>query len=245
MFVRRVSIALAVAVVVSCVFTSPATAGLSPYLCVDWGASQLRMSETNADIAEAREVFERAAVPATYDDIGVAWGPGVSAGLRLFPALRIGATWASGRSVRHNGAYQPGAFLYLDDYEFRTTEIGGEAALRIASLRGFAVGGHVGRTRAEVKETHVADDAHGYYEEHQTGDRTTTTWGAWLGFDQTNEYGLVGFVRVGWQARDVGAVPTRVRTFDGFGETVTDGTSMPLDFSGVYVKVGTGFELRR
>lgn len=243
MNVRGMSFALVLAA--SFVAAAPAAAGLSPYLRVDWGGSQLRMAEPNRVIAETREIFENAGEPASYEEIGPGWGPGVSAGLWLFPALRVGGTWSTGKSVRHNGAYSPGSFLYAEDLDFRTSEVGGEAALRLPRLAGLTLGGHFASTRVRFLDDYYADDAHGYYEEHARGETTKTTYGFWVGIDQTNEYGVAGFIRLGWQARDVGAIPLHVRATDGSSWVEASATSVPLDYSGVYLKLGTGFDLKR
>jgi hypothetical protein len=137
----------------------------------------------------------------------------------------------------------PGYVFYADDLEFRMTEIGAEAAVRITRLGGLTFGGSVARGEAEMIEGFTVEDGFSQYYQDANAQSTKATYGAFIGFDQTNPAGLAGFVRAGFQYRDMGPMPSQLTISDGTNTTQSTGTSIPLDYSGVYFKVGIGFDL--
>jgi len=125
------------------------------------------------------------------------------------------------------------------------TEIGVEAAARLVRLGGLTVGASMARGRAELIEGLSREDASGQFNQDATAHRTRTTCGAFVGLDQTNSDGLAGFIRAGFQYRDMGHMPSRLTLFDGTNTTQTTGNTAWLDYSGFYVKVGVGYDLSR
>jgi hypothetical protein len=137
----------------------------------------------------------------------------------------------------------PGQLFYADDLDFRMTEIGAEAAVRIVPLAGFTVGANIAQGRAQMIEGYSFEDASGQLYEDATAGAVKTTYGAFVGIDQTNPAGLAGYIRVGFQYRNVGSMPSQVTLSDGTNSVQTTGNTIPLDYSGYYVKVGIGYDL--
>jgi hypothetical protein len=227
----------------TCAIASPVAAGVVPYLRLDYGASQLRMSEGNKLINDSEAMFKAAGYPADFQEVGPGRGPGAAVGLWVFPAFRVGATYSYLRSVRNNRLHVPGQVFYAEDLDFRMTEIGAEAAVRIVPLAGFTVGANIAQGRAQMIEGYSYEDASGQLYEDATARSTKTTYGAFVGIDQTNPAGLAGYIRVGFQYRNVGSMPSQVTMSDGTNTVQTTGTTIPLDYSGYYVRVGIGYDL--
>jgi hypothetical protein len=226
----------------TCALAAPAVAGLSPYVRLDYGGSQLRMTDGNNLIHENEASLQEAGYPAAFEKIGSGYGPSASVGLWLFPAFRLGATYSYLRAVRNNQVHVPGALFYADDVDFRVTEIGGEAALRMKRLLGLTVGASVARGRAEMIEGYSVADAYGQFYQDATANRTKTTYGAFVGLDQTNPAGVAGFVRLGFQYRDMGRMPSQLTISDGVNTAQATGNTIWLDYSGIYFKVGVGYD---
>lgn len=227
----------------TCACASPSGAAVVPYLRLDYGASQLRMSEGNKLINDSEAMFKAAGYPADFKEVGPGSGPSAALGLWVFPAFRVGATYSYLRSVRNNRLHVPGQLFYEDDLDFRMTEIGAEAAVRIVPLAGFTVGANVAQGRAQLIEGYSYEDAYGQLYMDTTARSTKTTYGMFLGLDQTNEAGFAGYVRVGFQYRNVGSMPGQVTMSDGTNTIQTTGNTIPLDYSGYYVRVGIGYDL--
>ncbi|MGH7743092.1 MAG: hypothetical protein ACRENS_13840 [Candidatus Eiseniibacteriota bacterium] len=211
---------------------SAAGAGIRPYVRVGAGGSQLVMSDVNTQISALQASFQSVNIPADLHSVGAGFGPFGSAGLWLFPDLRVGATVSYLRSTLHNRVHTPGVVFYDDQADFRMTEFGGEAALRIVSLGGLMIGGQVGQGRGELIEGYSWEDAGGQTYIDDTANRTQTTYGAFLGFDQTNERGLAGFVRAGYVWRKIGSMPSSGILSDGVTSVPITGQSVKMDFSG-------------
>lgn len=230
------------ALLLSCAASLPAFAGISPYVRVDFGANMLDLPSVDQQVREAEDEFLFSGLAVDFDEVGPALGPSGSAGLWLFPGFRVGATWSDARSKVNNRVELDG-FSYADDFQFRMKDVGAEAAIRIRRLGGLTFGGSLALTKADMSEHFTLLNVHGQYYETETVERTGRTYGGFVGFDQTNASGVAGFVRVGFQHRDLGSVPTRLSVTDAGTTTVTEGAPFSLDYTGYYVKVGVGFDL--
>lgn len=215
------------------------SAAFTPYVRVDYGANHLRMTDGNARLEEVRRSFEDAGFSPEFERIGPGYGPSGSVGLWVLRGLRLGATYSFLRSQVDNSVHEPNVFVWAEELQFKMTEIGGEAAVRMTRWGGLTLGASAASGRARVEEFIGSEDFGGYDELRMSGERTTRTYGAYLGLDQTNPAGAAGYIRAGYQWRDVGRVPIHVRTTDA-GEY--DGQTPWLDYSGFYLKLGIGFD---
>lgn len=221
-----------------------ASAGISPYARLAYGGNQLKMSDVNGSIASDETAFRSVGVQADLDRVGLASGLEASAGLWLFPAFRVGASWATQKSVTRNRVHAPGLF-YGDDLEFRMKEIGAEAMIRVARLGGLSLGGQVAQGRAEFIEGFTVEDYSQQFYLDATGDYTKTTYAAFIGFEQTNTAGVAGSVRAGYHFRNMGRMPSQGTISDGVTSTPATGSTIPMDYSGFFLTVGIGFDLVR
>ncbi len=238
----RGQLALASALL-ACVIAMPAEAGIVPYVRLDYGSNQLQMHEGNNLIEQAEASFKAQGLPAEFRKVGAGLGPSGSVGLWLFPGFRIGATYSYLRSVRTNHLHVPGQLFYADDLDFRMTEVGGEAAVRFTRLLGFTLGANVAKGRSQLIEGYSAEDASGQLYQDATANGSKTTYGAFLGFDQTNPSGVAGFIRAGFQYRNMGSLPSQLVISDGTTTTQATGNTIPLDYGGFYLKLGIGYDL--
>ena len=236
-----------VGLALSCVVAAPAVAGIAPYVRVDFGGSQFRMTDGNSRIRETETAFKTAGYTVDFHEVGTGYGSGAAAGLWLLPGFRVGATYSLLKSSLENYVHVPGDVFFADELQFRMSEIGAEAAVRIRSLAGLTLGANVARGRAELVEAYTVEDyyASSFYYQDGTGNRTVTTYGGYVGLDQTNPAGVVGFIRAGFQYRDVGRMPFHMVVSDGVTSSPVDGETIWLDYSGFYVKAGVGFDLVR
>jgi hypothetical protein len=231
--------------VLACTIALPATAAVSPYVRLQYGGNQLRMTDGNLLIKRTQATFQSAGYPAEFQSVGPGSGPGGSVGLWLFRGFRVGATYSHFRAVRHNRLHVPGQVFYADDLDFRMTEIGGEAAVRFQKLAGLTLGASVARGKAEMIEGYSYEDLSGQLYLDATANRTRTTFGAFVGLDQTNPAGVAGFIRVGFEYRDMGHMPSQVTLSDGTTTSNATGRTIWLDYSGIYVRAGIGYDLVR
>jgi hypothetical protein len=229
-----------------CAVVAPAAAGLAPYVRIDYGGSQFRMTDANNLIRENEAAFREWGYPIEFKEIGVAYGPGASVGLWLTRGLRLGATYSYLRAVRNNGFEVPENYSYVHEVDLRMTEIGVEAAVRFKRLGGLTVGANVAQGRGELIEG-VTEEAYGFGYAHLNAKahKTKTTYGAFVGLDQTNSSGVAGFIRAGFQYRDIGRMSSEVSSTDGIDTVHGTGRTIWLDYSGFYVKVGVGYDLVR
>lgn len=232
------------AVVYSCVGILPATAGIAPYVRVDFGANKLDLPAVDQQVRDEEAQFYDSGLLVDFDDVGFATGFSGSAGLWLLPGLRVGAVWSDARSKLENRVDLSG-FEYADDFRFHMKDVGVEAAVRIRRLGGLTLGGNLGRSNADMSERYTLRNVHGDYLEAETAGQTGRTYGGFVGFDQTNPAGIAGYVRLGFQHRDLGAVPTVVSVTSNGATTVGPGAPFSLDYTGYYFRVGVGFDLRR
>ena len=144
---------------------------------------------------------------------------------------------------RINHLHVPGQLFYADDLDFRMTEVGGEAAVRFTRLLGFTLGANVAKGRSQLIEGYSAEDASGQLYQDATANGSKTTYGAFLGFDQTNPSGIAGFIRAGFQYRNMGSLPSQLVISDGTTTTQATGNTIPLDYGGFYLKLGIGYDL--
>ncbi len=71
----------------------------------------------------------------------------------------------------------------------------------------------------------------------------STTYGGYLGFERTNGRGVAGYIRAGYQVREVGRLPSKLTQSDGYTTVEATGNTIDLDYSGFYFKVGIGYDL--
>jgi hypothetical protein len=236
------NLSLLAVVLVTCALAAPAVAGLSPYVRLDYGGNQLRMTDANHLILDTEALLKANGFPAQFHKVGTGYGPGGSVGLWIFPGFRLGATGAYLRTTQHNRVHVPGQLFYADDVDLRMTEFGGEAAVRIRRLAGLTLGGNVARGRAELIEGYSVEDPFSQFYQDAKAHRDITTYGAFVGIDQTNTAGVAGFIRAGFQFRDAGRMTSQLSVSDGTNTVQATGTTIPLDYSGFYVKVGIGYD---
>jgi hypothetical protein len=223
---------------------APAGAGVGPYVRLGFGGDQLRMADINAGIMSDQDALRSGGYPARFEKIRIAAGPEAALGLWLLPGLRVGAVYATERSTRDNQLHVPGQLFYDNRFEFRMTEIGGEATIRIVRLAGLSLGGQVVRSRARGSEALSVEQPGNLFYYDATAERTLTTYNAFIGLDQTNEIGVAGYIRAGYRWRDMGHMPSQGTVSDGTNSTAFAGSTIDVDYSGFYVMVGTGFDLR-
>jgi len=212
----------------TCVLVTPAAAGVAPYVRLDYGGNQLRMTDRNIAIRKEEASLKKAGYPATFQEIGFGYGPSASVGLWILPGFRLGAAYSYLRAVRNNRLDVPGEISYADDLDFRMNEVGVEAAVRFKRLAGLTVGVDVAGGWAKSIENYSREDADGLNSWDEKAYRTKPTCGAFVGIDQTNPAGVAGFIRAGFQYRDMGRMPVQW-----------------TDYSGFYVRAGLGYDLVR
>jgi hypothetical protein len=222
--------------------TAPAAARVAPYVRVAYAGDQLRMADGNQLIKDAQAGFRAFGLPASFREVGLAWGPNVSAGVWLLPGFRVGATYAYGHSVRVNHLHVPGQIFYADDLDFGITELGMEAAVHVERLAGLTLGGHAARTRGRLIEGFTVQDGSGNLFQDATAEKTMLTYGGYLGLEQTSAQGVVGYLHAGYQFRDLGTMPSQLTISDGNTTTLATGTTIDLDYSGFYMRVGVGYD---
>lgn len=225
-----------------CFIPSTAHAWLDPYVRVGLGGHQAKMADANAAIDASVSPAQAAGLPVSPRSVGPGYGPSVSAGLWLVPGLRVGATYATQRSKVPN-EYRQTDYLYQDDFQFDLEEYGIEAAVRIPRLAGFSFGGQVAQAKATFTEHFALENVHGNYYEDISAERRDHTYAVFMGFDQTTESGLAGFLQVGYHWRDMGALPGVDVINDNGTITRVPGESVPMDYSGWSVRLGAGWDL--
>ena len=221
---------------------APAHAYLNPYVRVGFGGHQARMNDMNNAIGAEVALAQNGGVPVETQFVGPGFGPQVSAGLWLFPGLRAGLTYGEQTSNVRN-EYRESGFLYADNFQLGLREIGLEAAVRVPRLAGLTFAGQVAQGRATFEREYALENVHGNYYETTTGDHSARTYGVTVGFDQTNERGVAGFLLVGYHRRVLGAVPSTFVMDDNGAVSQSPVDSPALDFSGWSVRAGFGFDL--
>ena len=232
-----------VTTLLTCTIATRSFAGVAPYVRLDFGGSGFRMTEANTFIKQSETSLKSAGYPAAFQKVGTAFGPSASVGLWLFRGFRLGGTYSYLRSTRNNRVHVPGQLFYADDLVFKMTELGGEAAVRVARLGGLTVGANVANGRGELIEGFSVQDPYSLYTQDATAHRSKMTYGGFIGFDQTSLAGVAGFVRVGFQYRDIGKMPSHLSISDGTTSWQATGTTIPLNYTGVYFKAGVGYDL--
>lgn len=229
----------------ACASAVPAVAGVTPYVRVDYGQNELRMTDQNNRIRKDQAAFVADDYPAAFETIGYGYGPGVSAGVWILPGLRVGATYSYLRAVRNNRLDVDGEFSYADGLDLRKNEVGVEAAVRFKRLAGLTAGANVAMAWAEMTESVSLEDVDGTTRLDVEAHRTKPSFGVFVGIDQTNEAGVAGFIRAGFQYCDMGQMPCDLTLSDGTSTVQTTGKTIWTDYSGFYVKVGVGYDLVR
>lgn len=234
--------------VVLCGFASGASARVGPYARISFGGDQLRMGDGNALLRDTEVAFQAQGLPADFHNVHVATGPGASVGLWLLPGFRVGAIYAAGHSYTENRLHVPGNLFYAEDLDFRLEEVGAEAAITVNRWKGFTLGGHVAQSHAKMVEGHTEQDfvgGSGNLFQDATAEKTKLTYGAYVGVEQRNENGIVGFMRAGYQFRDMGSMPSKLLISDGFSSGSSTSTTIDLDFSSYYMRIGVGVDFRQ
>jgi len=226
----------------------PATAGIRPYLRASFGGSQLAVDNLNDNIADDEQSYRQAGYPVELERVGVATGPDMAAGLWLTNWVRIGATYGRHEASARNDfwiEHQTIGYHRVDDLEVRIVEVGGEIMLRAERFAGISVGAQVANGRARLSENFNESDFSSEYHLRGSAERTRVNWAAFVGLDQTNEMGFVGYLRAGYRFRDYGSMPGRVTESDASTSVTYDTMSIPLDFSGFFVSLGVGYDFGR
>jgi hypothetical protein len=222
---------------------TPALAGVPPYIRLEYGGTLMRMTDANSLIHDNETFFKSYGYSASFHKIGASFGPALAAGFWVRPGFRLGATISYQRALRHNGLNLPTYVFYSDDLDFRMTEIGIEAAARFERLHGFTIGANVGQGRAEATEHLTIVDSYGdMIRVHSDSARHKLTFGGYVGIDQANPSGFAGFFRAGFQYRDMGRMPGHAVASDGVSTVEGDTHTVWLDYSGIYVKFGIGYD---
>jgi hypothetical protein len=240
----RARLSVAACLVLTCIQASSAHAFFNPYVRLGFGGNQLKMNEVNDAIATDVGWATAGGVPVSAHSVGPGYGPAVSAGLWIVPFFRVGATYGDQRA-RVNHEYRAAGFLYLNDYEFRMKETGLEAAVRIPALAGLIFGGSAAQSRGEADETYALENIHGNYYENFASHRTSRTYGAFFGLDQTAPNGVAGFLQIGYHWRELGPMPGTFQISDNGTISVDVGQTVPADYSGWSIRLGCGFDLNR
>jgi hypothetical protein len=244
--VKTLRLSAVLGLALACAVAAPATAAnaFRPYVRVDGSGSGFRMTDVNSNILDDKAVLVSAG--ANYIDfgkVGTSFGPTVSAGLWLMPCLRVGATYSEHHAVRDNYASNTFTDWYYDDkLDLRTTELGGEAAVRFQRLAGLTFGANYAIAHARATETLSEQDPSNFLDSKGTATRDKSAYGGYVGLEQTNEKGVVGYVHFGFAYRDMGHMPSTWTQTDNSGMTTGTGRSVWMDFSGFYLRVGTGYD---
>lgn len=221
----------------------PAHAGIAPYARVSISAEQLKMGAVNEFLDANHDALVGYGVSSPdMDPVGLSYGPSGSAGLWLTRSLRVGATYSKGRSNNINHQHVPGIAFVAEDLDFRIEEVGGEVALRFERYAGFTIGGHMANATAKVVEGHTVQDGTGDLFMDAFAEKKTQTYGGFVGLDQRNQNGIVGYLYVGYQKRDFGSMPSRLVISDGVTTVNDTGNTLDTDYSGFYARAGIGFD---
>jgi len=220
---------------------SPAHAEFVPYLRATFGVSQLAMTSLNAAMLAQESAIRANGGQARFDDVGMVFGPELSGGVWLLPTLRVGTTFSwQHRNMDH---WSDGSLTYVDQYRFATRDAGAELAFRLPRYSGFTIGGQIALTQGEVTNDYVITNASGSLHVTTRVQDAQTTWGLFIGLDQTDAHQRTGgYVRLGYRFRDFGSVPGTQSVSDGSGTVSTPVRSVPLDFSGWYASLGIAFD---
>lgn len=215
-----------------------------PYISGSYGAGGLEMGEVNR-IIKAHE----AAIKTAYPDISMKKvGPSseweVGGGLWLFPALRIGASYSQQHSFRSNRYHSPDrTYFYGEELTFEMAETGLEAAVRVPKLLGFSVGGSMSHAKADFKLSDGEQTPYSYFGTDAKASTAKTTYAAFAGFEQTNEWGWTGYLHAGYRWRNMGTMPSRGISNDGVNFVEWTGTTVEMDYTGPFFKLGIGYDL--
>ena len=216
-----------------------------PYVRTSFVTGRLLMKDVNEVIISQESSIRDAGHVIDLETVGPGNGWGASGGLWLLPDLRVGAVYSTDRSIRKVHWHDLDPFNYLffgEDLNFRMEEAGLEAALRIPQLWGLTLGGTATRGTARFVESQGIEDSYSYYGEDATAGRTKNTYSAFFGLDQTNEKGWVGYVQGGYRWRDMGSMPMSGVSNDGVNFVPWTTTSVPVDYSGMFVRIGLGWD---
>jgi len=219
----------------------PAHAEFVPYLRATFGVSQLAMTSLDAAMLAQQAAIRASGGRAKFDEVDMVLGPELSAGVWLLPSLRVGTLFAwQHRDMDHRS---DGALTYVDLYQIATTDAGAEVAFRMPRHSGFTIGGQIALTHGEVTNDYTVTNASGSVHVVTRVQDAQTTWGFFLGLDQTDaQKRTAGYVRLGYRFRDFGSVPGTQSITDGSGAVSTPVRSVPLDFSGWYASLGIAFD---
>jgi hypothetical protein len=229
------------------VVATPSMAGIRPYVRGSFGGTRLQMDNLNENIAAEEQAFRDSGYPVELQRVGSAFGPDLSAGLWLARWLRVGATYVSQKESSEDDFWldhQTTGYHYVGDLDLHIEEVGGEVMVRWERFAGLSFGGQAASGRARIDESRDESDFWSEYHLRGTGERTRLTWSAFIGLDQTNNKGIAGYVRAGYRFRNYGPMPARVTESDATTSVTYDTATIPLDYSGVFVSLGVGYDFR-
>lgn len=231
----------------TCALAVPAASSVAPYVRLDYGGNQLRMTDHNIRIRREAAALAADGYSAALKTVGSSYGPGASVGVWVLPGVRVGATYSYLRAVLNNRFDVPDVISYADDLDFRKSEVGVEAAARFKRLAGLTVGINVAQAWAEMTGSYSRGPADGPHSGagDVTAHRSKPSFGGFVGLDQTNAAGVAGFIRVGFQYCDMGRMPSQLTPSDGTNTVQTTGKTIWTDYSGFYVRAGLGYDLVR
>jgi hypothetical protein len=228
------------------VLTAPATAAVSPYVRAGFAGSQLRMTDFNSATQDGSPFYAIAGLTSAFDDVGPAFGPATSAGLWLSPGIRLGATYSYGRTHLDHDLYAPGDVSFDDHMRFTIVEIGAEAALRFEKMAGLTLGASIASARARFERAFTGRDfvTPGALDLGIDARKRRWSYGVFVGLDQTDKAGIAGWVQAGFRLRDMGRMSQSGTSSDGSTTMAAGGITPWMDYSGLYLAAGTGFDWR-
>ena len=190
------------------------------------------------------QTLQRAGYPVRFQKVGSAYGSGAAAGLWLLPCVRVRATYPYQKAARENRLDLVGGRLCRDHLEFRIRETGAEAAVRFPNLHGFIIGANAAQGRAEADEDPFQDAGSPLWLAG-TAEQTKSAYGGYVGFDQSGASGVVGHIVAGLRYSDMGHMPSTSTLSDGDNCATQQGKTVWMDYSGLYLKVGIGYDTPR
>ena len=236
---------VALVLIIVAASSTPALAGVSPYIRFALDGNRLDMSDFNANIHRDEVAIQQAGYPAAFSPVGQGVGFNGALGLWILPGFRIGAIASREHARRDNRLHVPGEYFYDNDLSFYLDEVGGEATLRISRLRGLCLGGQVAQARVRGTLAFSEEWLGGQYYVDASASGKATTYRAFIGIDQTNNTGVAGFLHLGYRFASVGRLPSQGVESDGYTSTAFTSQTVRFDYSGLYVSCGVGFDFGR
>lgn len=216
-----------------------------PYVSGSFGGGSLEMGEVNKILASQEAAIRAGGYPdISMKKVGPSSEWGFGGGLWLFPALRIGAIYSQQHSFLSNRYHSPDhSYFYGEELTFDMAETGVEAAVRVPQFFGLSIGGSASRARADFKLSDGEQTVSSYFGSDAKASKTGRTYAAFAGLEQTNEAGWTGSVHLGYRWRNMGTMPSSGVSNDGVNFVEWTGTTAEMDYTGLYVHIGIGYDL--